>query len=282
MRFLTAILATWAAAASGALAQAGRPHDGGIGLQRSVTSMMDGITHFHTFVLIIITAIVLIVLALLIYVIVRFRAKANPEPSKFSHNTLIEVVWTGIPVLILFVIAIPSFRLLYHNDVIPEAEMTIKVTGYQWYWGYEYPDQEIGEYLSNMIPDDEIDEAAGQIRLLSVDYPMVIPVDTTVRVQVTAADVIHSFAMPSFGNKIDAIPGRLNETWINARETGVYYGQCSELCGQFHAFMPIEIHVVPQDVFEQWSAAVAEDPDSGNAILAEFQSEQRDTRMAAR
>ncbi|HAQ35376.1 MAG: cytochrome c oxidase subunit II [Maricaulis sp.] len=282
MRFLTAILVFWATATAGALAQTGQPHDAGVNLQRAATPMMERITDFHTLVLVIVTLIVLVVTALLIYVMVRFRAKANPEPSQFSHNTLIEVIWTAVPVLILFIIAIPSFRLLYFNDVVPEADMTIKVTGYQWYWGYEYPDQGIGEYLSNMIPDDEIDPAAGQVRLLSVDYPMVIPVDTVVRVQVTAADVIHAYAMPAFGVKIDAVPGRLNETWIEATETGVFYGQCSELCGQFHAFMPIEIHVVSQDVYEQWSAAVANDPDSGNAILAEFQSEQRDTRLAAR
>lgn len=294
MRFLTAFFASWIALASGALAQAGQPTDGAFGFQRAVTPVMEQITSFHNLLFIIITVITLFVLALLLYVIFKFRASANPVPKKFSHNTLVEVLWTAIPVLILVVIAIPSFRLLYAQDVIPDGvrevngeviaapAFTIKATGYQWYWGYEYADLGIGEYFSNMIPDEDIDTSAGQLRLLSVDYPLVVPVGATVRMQVTGADVIHNWAMPSFGIKMDAIPGRLNETWFRADEEGTYYGQCSELCGLRHAFMPIEVRVVSQDAFDAWAAAAAEDPDAANALLAEYETDRRETRLAAR
>lgn len=271
-----------AAAATAGLAPAAMAEEAAIrnwqlGFQPSVSEMMDDISWFNNLTLIIITVITLFVLALLILVMVRFNAKANPVPSRTSHNTMIEVVWTVVPILILVVIAVPSFRLLYKQLEIPEYEMTVKATGYQWYWGYEYTDENMNElyFDSYMIPDDErasVAEARGVTvdevpRLLAVDYDMVVPVDTTVRLQVTAADVLHAFAMPAMGLKIDAIPGRLNETWFRARETGVYYGQCSELCGNLHAFMPIAIRVVTKEQYAQWSVAAQDDLDTANEQL---------------
>ncbi|WP_293549543.1 cytochrome c oxidase subunit II [Parvibaculum sp.] len=222
---------------------------GQMGFQEAVTPVMEDIESFHHFLLIIITAIVLFVSALLVYVMVRFNRKSNPTPSKTSHNTLIEVLWTVLPVLILVVIAIPSFRLLYKELVVPPAELTIKATGNQWYWGYEYPDNGGISFDANMVPEDELN---GRPRLLATDEAVVVPVDTTVRVIVTGADVIHAWAVPAFGVKVDAVPGRLNETWFRAEKTGIYYGQCSELCGQGHAFMPIEVHVVSKEDFAAW------------------------------
>lgn len=283
MRFLTALAIAWFAAASAALARVGAPVDGALGFQEAATSIMREVTSFHNLLLVIITAIVLVVLALLLWVMLRYNEKANPEPKKFSHNTLVEIIWTAVPVLILVVIAIPSFQLLYYKDRMPpegEIDVTIKATGYQWNWGYEYPDHGISEFISNMIPDDEIGE--GQLRTLSVDYPLVVPVDSTVLLQVTAGDVIHAWAIPAFGIKIDAIPGRLNEVWFRVDHEGTYYGQCSELCGLRHAFMPIEVRVVPRDVFDAWAAAAADDPDEGLALLAAYETDRRELRLAAR
>jgi len=237
------------------MAMASEPIDKQLGLQPAATPVMERLTDFHNFILIIITAITIFVLGLLIYIVFRFNEKANPEPKQFSHNTLIEVVWTVIPMVILIIIAIPSFKLLYYMDRTSEPEMTLKVTGYQWYWGFEYPDHNDISFNSYMIPDDEIDLEKGQRRLLSVDSPVVLPVDTNIQVLVTAADVLHSFAVPSFGIKTDAVPGRLNETWININNPGRYYGQCSELCGKDHAFMPAEIIAVPKAEFEAWAEA---------------------------
>ncbi len=222
-----------------------------MGLQEAATPVMEDLVSFHNFLLILITVIVLFVTGLLAYVIIRFNAKSNPVPSKTTHNTLVEVLWTVLPILILVAIAVPSFRLLYKQLVIPEAELTIKATGYQWYWGYEYPDSADLSFESNMVPEADLN---GRPRLLAADNPLVVPVDTTVRVIVTGADVIHAFAVPAFGVKIDAIPGRLNETWFKATRTGIFYGQCSELCGSAHAFMPIEVHVVSKEEFTQWVA----------------------------
>ena len=227
------------------------PVDGGLGLQEAVTPVMHDIIAFHDLLLTIITGIVLLVLVLLIIVMVRFNRRANPTPSKTTHNTLLEVAWTVLPVMILVVIAIPSFRLLYKQVVVPEAELTVKAVGYQWYWGYEYPDNGDIELISNMVDDADLE--AGQPRLFTADEALVVPVDTTVRVIVTAADVIHAFAVPQFGVKIDAIPGRLNETWFRAEKTGMYYGQCSELCGTRHAFMPINVKVVSKEEFQEWT-----------------------------
>ena len=250
-----------------AAAFAGQPHDGGLGLQASASPVMDDIIWFHDFLLWIITFIVVFVTALLAIVILRFNRKSNPNPSRTTHNTLLEVAWTVIPVMILVVIAIPSFRLLYKQVVIPEAELTVKAVGYQWYWGYEYPDHGDISIISNMIPDDQLQP--GQPRLLAADYDLVVPVDTTVRVIVTAADVIHAFAVPSFGVKIDAIPGRLNETWFRAERTGMFYGQCSELCGTRHAFMPISVRVVTKEEFDAWVAQEQAALGGGKLKLAE-------------
>ncbi|WP_293205269.1 cytochrome c oxidase subunit II [Parvibaculum sp.] len=240
------------------------PVDGGLGLQEAVTPVMHDIIAFHNLLLWIITAIVLFVLALLIVVMVRFNRRANPTPSKTTHNTLLEVAWTVLPVMILVVIAIPSFRLLYKEIVVPEADLTVKAVGYQWYWGYEYPDNGDISLISNMVEDADLEP--GQPRLFAADEAMVVPVDTTVRVIVTAADVIHAFAVPQFGVKVDAIPGRLNETWFRAEKTGMYYGQCSELCGTRHAFMPINVRVVTQEEFEQWTEQQQADAGSGGNI----------------
>ncbi|HEY0234227.1 MAG TPA: cytochrome c oxidase subunit II [Afipia sp.] len=214
-------------------------------LQVAATPVMEDITWFHNFLLWVISAIVLFVLILLIIVVVKFNAKSNPVPSKTTHNTLIEVAWTIIPVLILVGIAVPSFRLLFLQLDIPKADLTIKATGKQWYWSYAYPDNGKFEFDSLMATDK-------QPRLLAVDNEIVVPVNKIVRVQVTGADVIHSFAVPSFGIKIDAVPGRLNETWFKATKEGMFYGQCSELCGKDHAFMPIAVRVVNDQEFAAW------------------------------
>lgn len=277
--------ATFAGMSSAALAAEAGISDWQLGFQSSITDVMDDITWFNSFTLIIITVITLFVLALLLICMTKFSAKANPVPSRTSHNTMIEVVWTIAPILILVVIAIPSFRLLYKQLEIPEYDMTVKAIGYQWYWGYEYTDEGMGDlyFDSYMVGDaqdldkdleartkfaEERGVAINEVpRLLAVDYDLVIPVDTTVRLQVTAEDVIHAFAMPSMGVKIDAIPGRLNETWFHAREEGVYYGQCSELCGVNHAFMPIAVRVVSKDQFTTWAAAAQDDLDTANQQL---------------
>ena len=197
-------------------------------------------------------AISVFVLLLLVYVVARYNKRSNPEPKQFSHNVTIEVIWTAIPLVILLIIVVPSFKLLYFIDRTAEPEMTLKVTGYQWYWGYEYPDHEGISFLSYMIPDDEINKAKGEKRLLSTDTKVVLPVDTNIQILVTAADVLHSWAVPSLGIKTDSVPGRLNETWVNIKKPGVYYGQCSELCGKDHAYMPIEIHAVSKEEFKRW------------------------------
>ncbi len=210
---------------------------------------MDDIVSFHDFLLWVIAAISAFVLILLLVVIVRFNARANPIPSRTTHNTLIEVLWTIIPVVILAVIAVPSFRLLFVQLDVPKPDLTVKVTGKQWFWSYEYPDSKF-EFNSLMVADKDL--KAGQPRLLAVDNEMVVPVNKVVHVLVTGADVIHSFAVPSFGIRIDAIPGRLNETWFKATTTGVFYGQCSELCGKDHSFMPIAVRAVSDAEFTTW------------------------------
>jgi cytochrome c oxidase subunit 2 len=228
-----------------AFAELGQPAPWEYKLQGSASPVMDSITNFHDWLLVVITLITLFVLGLLITVVVKFNAKANPIPSKTTHNTLIELAWTLLPVLILVSIAIPSFKLLFEELDIPKADLTIKATGKQWYWSYAYPDNGKFEFDSLMAQDK-------QPRLLGVDNELVVPVDKVVRVQVTGADVIHSFAVPAFGIKIDAIPGRLNETWFKATKLGMFYGQCSELCGKDHAFMPIAVRVVSDQDFAAW------------------------------
>src|SRR6266581_2746481 len=245
-RMLGLAVAGMALVAGGtAFAELGQPAPWEWSLQESATPVMDYIIWFHNWLVGTITVITLFVLALLIMVVVKFNAKANPVPSKTTHNTLIEVAWTLIPVLILVAIAVPSFRLLFLELDVPKADITIKATGKQWYWSYAYPDNGKFEFDSLMAQEKKP-------RLLGVDNEMVVPVNKVIRVQTTGADVIHAFAVPAFGIKIDAIPGRLNETWFKATKTGMFYGQCSELCGKDHAYMPIAVKVVEDKEFASW------------------------------
>jgi cytochrome c oxidase subunit II len=253
LKRLTLLAMTMAAVLAGggaALAGIGQPSEWQLGLQQPVTEVMDRIVSFHNLLLWIITAIAAFVLVLLIIIMVRFNARANPVPSRTTHNTLLEVAWTVIPVLILGVIFLPSIKLLLLQLDLPPADLTIKATGKQWYWTYNYPDSGKFEFDSLMLKEGERKE--GQPRLLAVDNDMVVPVNKTVRVITTGSDVIHAFAVPSFGIKIDAIPGRLNETWFKATREGIYYGQCSELCGKDHAYMPIAVRVVSEQAFAAW------------------------------
>tara|TARA_E500000075_G_scaffold127931_1_gene134028 strand:- start:446 stop:1303 length:858 start_codon:yes stop_codon:yes gene_type:complete len=227
--------------------------DYGIDLQSPVTEVANDVYSMHAFVTIIMAIITLFVLGLLIWVCFKYSAKKNKNPSTTVHNTFVEILWTAIPVLILVVIAVPSFKLLYKQDVIPEPDLTIKAIGYQWYWGYEYPDNGNFTYEAFMLQSaDELEEDKPFKRMLTTDTKVVVPVNKIVRMQVTAADVLHSWAIPAFGVKTDAVPGRLNETWFKAEKTGIYYGMCSELCGVNHQSMPIEIHVVTQNEFDVW------------------------------
>ncbi len=252
-----------------------------MGLQPAATPLMDSIHNFHALLLIITTAVVLFVLALLVIIIVRFNAKANPVPSKTTHNTMIEVIWTVVPILILIVIAIPSFRLLYLDRDIPPADLTIKAIGNQWYWSYEYPDNGGVSFDSIMKADNEL--KAGDIRLLSVDNPVVAPVGKVVRVIVTSNDVIHAWAVPSFGVKIDAVPGRLNELWFKAEKPGVYYGECSELCGKDHSAMPIEVRVVSDADYKAWVAkAKSAGVEDANRMLAALEASHSKLAAAVR
>ena len=239
-----------------AFAELGQPAPWEWTLQQSGSPVMDNIVWFHNFLFVLITPITLFVLALLVIVVIKFNAKANPVPSRTTHNTLIEVAWTLVPVLILVGISVPSFRLLFLELDIPKADLTVKATGKQWYWSYAYPDNGKFEFDSLMAQDK-------QPRLLGVDNEMVVPVNKVILVQTTGADVIHAFALPAFGVKIDAIPGRLNETWFKATKTGMYYGQCSELCGKDHAFMPIAIRVVDDQEFASWVEAAKKKYASG-------------------
>lgn len=247
--FAWAAIAVLAVSAQ-AFAATGQPSPWQLGLQGAVTPVMENIHWFHNLLLYIITAISLFVLALLLIVMVRFNARSNPTPSKTTHNTLLEVAWTVIPVLVLVTIAVPSFRLLFYQQAIPQADVTVKAIGKQWFWSYAYPDHGKFEFDSLMVQDK--DRQPNQPRLLAVDNDLVVPVNKVVRVQVIGADVIHAFAVPAFGIKVDAVPGRLNETWFKAEREGVYYGQCSELCGKDHAFMPIAVRVVSDREFAAW------------------------------
>ncbi|MBI2735969.1 MAG: cytochrome c oxidase subunit II [Rhodospirillales bacterium] len=212
---------------------------------------MERIIDLNSLLTAIIVSITILVLMLILFAVWRFGAARNPVPSNITHNTLLEVLWTVTPAVILLIIAVPSFRLLYYMDRTPEAEMTLKVTSHQWYWSYEYPDQGGLAFDSFIVPDGEL--KPGQPRLLAVDRPAVLPVGTTIRVVVTSSDVLHGFAVPALGVKIDTVPGRLNEAWIRIDKPGLYYGQCSELCGIGHAFMPIGIKAVPRDEFTAWA-----------------------------
>lgn len=231
----------------------GQPEPGAIWLQKQYSPIGHDASWMHDVVLTpVIIAIVVLVLALLVFVMIRFNRRANPVPSKTSHNTLLEVIWTGVPILILVLIAVPSLNLLAEQyKSAPKDALTVKVTGYQWYWGYTYPDNGGFEVISNMMPEEEA-EAKGFPTHLEVDHRMVVPVGVPIRIQTTAADVIHSFAVPSLWFKLDAVPGRLNEKVLQIDEPGIYYGQCSELCGVRHGYMPIAVEAVPQEKFEQW------------------------------
>lgn len=230
-------------------AWASQPERWRINLQEASTPVMQDVHDLHDLLMIMMLLIALLVFALLGIIIYRFRASKNPTPSKRSHNTLLEVVWTAIPVALLLIIAFPSFKLMFYMDKASNPEMTVKITGNTWYWKYDYPEYEIS-FDSNLIPDKQL--KSGQLRLLDVDNQVVVPVGTTIRLLFTSNDVIHSWAIPSFGVKKDCIPGRLNESWIKVWKTGVYYGQCSELCGMGHGFMPIAVKVVSKEEFKEW------------------------------
>ena len=250
----------------------------------AVTPVMQKIHDFHTWTLMpIITVITIFVLILLIYVCVRFRKARNPSPSKTTHHVGLEIVWTLVPVIILIAIAIPSMRLIIMQDETPKSDITIKAIGYQWYWGYEYPEAKVAEFSSYMrCPLEagkynqkclETLKSENIPHKLAVDYPVVVPVDKTVRLLITAMDVMHSFAIPSFGVKRDAVPGRMNQSWFKAEKIGTYYGQCSELCGVNHAFMPITFEVVPQNIYDKWlDFAQVGDLDAGNKVINDFKS----------
>lgn len=281
-----------AAAAAGVLladpvlAGMGQPTPGQMGMQIPATQVAAEINNFHDFVNIIIIAITVFVLALMLYVMFRFNENANPTPSKTSHNTLLEVAWTVVPIAILVVIAIPSFKLLNLQYSYPKPDLTIKATGYQWYWSHEYPDQGGFSVDSVMLQDDDrqalIKKGIAAPRNLAVDNEIVVPVNKVVHVLVTASDVIHNWTVPSFGSKVDAVPGRITATWFKAEKEGIFYGQCSELCGKDHAFMPIAVRVVKDSVFAGWSAALkAKDKKKAREIIEKAALEQSGVNKVA-
>lgn len=279
-RMTTSALAALAAAtvAGPAFAGTGQPSPWQLGLQNSVTQVFDQAHQFHSFLLIIITVITLFVLALLVYCVVRFNETRNPTPSKTTHHTLLEVAWTIIPVLILVAIAVPSFRLLYAQYSPPPTDVTIKVVGRQWNWDVVYPDANALTVTQLMLQKDELEQ--GQPFALAVDNNAVVPVGKVVKVDVTAEDVIHAFTIPSFGVKVDAIPGRLNQTWFKAEKEGVYYGQCSELCGLAHAYMPIAIEVVSEETYKKWLEAAKAGPEKAKEVLRQAKLEREGAREA--
>ena len=241
---------TFIALFSATEALANQPKNWQLSFQDAASQSMREIVNFHDKLLLpIIIAISAFVLFLLVYACIRFSASRNPNPSKRTHNVAVEVLWTLIPCLILIVMAVPSFKILYKQDAIPKADVTVKAIGYQWYWGYEYPDENI-IFESYMVADKDLKE--NQPRLLAVDNEVVVPVNKVIKVLITANDVLHAWALPSFGVKRDAVPGRINETWFKAEEVGTYYGQCSELCGIKHAFMPITVEVVSEEKYKEW------------------------------
>jgi cytochrome c oxidase subunit 2 len=260
-------------ALAGDAAMADQPHPWQLGFQDAATPITQRIHAFHDELLVIICLIAGFVVALLIYVMVRFNHRAHPVPTRTSHNTVIEILWTVVPVVILVLIAIPSFKLMYYMDRVPDAEMTIKVTGHQWYWQYEYPDKGNFGFNSNLVADKDL--KPGQPRLLEVDNPLVLPVGTTVRVQVAGTDVIHSWFMPAFGFQEYAVVGRLNEAWVHVDHEGTYYGECNQICGVNHAFMPIEVKVVSKADFEKWVA------EAKTKFAADKPADQIATQVAA-
>jgi len=276
---ITALSVAGTALAEGTL---GKPTDGSIGFQDAATPVMEQLVAFHNGpIMWVITLITLFVMVLMIYIMFRFSEKRNPVPSKTTHHVGLEVAWTIVPVLILIFLLIPSMKLLYFQDVIPESDMTIKVTGNTWNWEYAYPDYEdkVESFISNVL-DEQASKDRGKPYLLGTDAPLVVPVNKTVKVLVTSSNNLHAFAMPAFGIKIDAVPGRINETWFKATKEGVFYGQCSELCGVRHAYMPIEIHVVSQAKFERWIADGG--PSYDEAYLKTVTNVGGQTRLAAK
>lgn len=239
---------------------AAQPEAWGLNLQEAASTSAERIVHFHDFMIWVCIAISVFVLLLLLWVVVRYNKRANPTPSRVSHNIMIEVLWTVVPVIILAVISVQSIPLLYYTDRSEEYDMTLKITGYQWYWGYEYPDHGGINFMSNMVADADINQDLGQVRNLSTDNPVVLPVGKNIQLVTTAADVLHAWTIPAFGVKKDSVPGRLNETWVHITKPGVYYGQCSELCGKNHAFMPIEVHAVSEEQFNAWVEASKDGP----------------------
>lgn len=263
----------WAGSA-GSAAAAGGAKDWQMGFQPAASPTAQEIHWFNDYILLpIIIFIVVFVMALLAFVMWRYSEKRNPTPSKTTHNTTIEVLWTAVPVMILIVIAIPSFKLLYFADRVEEADITLKAIGRQWYWSYQYPDYGDFEFDATMVPEEDLEP--GQKRLLDTDYPVVLPVDTNVRLLITASDVLHSFALPAMGIKLDAIPGQVNETWVRIEEEGTYYGQCSELCGTGHAYMPIMVKAVSKPDFEAWVEQAQQE------FAARDKDQDRDTDEAA-
>ena len=261
MKFLTFLISLFTA---NQIFAKGQPTEWQLGFQEAGSPLMQQLIDFHDFVFWIITAITVFVFLLLAYVCVRFSAKNNKKPSTTTHNATLEIAWTLIRVLLLVVIAIPSFRLLYNQNDFTNIDMTIKATGYTWWWGYEYPDHDGIAFDSVIVEDDELEE--GQPRLLTTDYQLVVPVNKNIKMQITSdpSGVIHSWAVPSLGVKMDAIPGRLNETYFNIKEPGMYYGQCSELCGVGHGFMPISIKAVTEEEFASWVETAKEEFASDN------------------
>ena len=254
---------------SAALAQ--MPEPWGLGLQEAASPLAERINDFHDMLLWIIIGIALFVLALLVWIIIRYNHKANPEPAKFTHHVMLEVIWTLVPIIILIFIAVPSFRVLYYNDRTENPEMTLKIVGYQWYWNYEYPDHGNIAFDSYMVADKDI--TGDQQRLLSTDTQVVLPVDTNIQLLVSAGDVIHSWAVPAFGVKLDGIPGRWNETWVRIDKPGTYYGQCSEICGKDHSYMPIEIKAVSKQEYRNWALSQGAKPEDFETAALEDKAE---------
>jgi cytochrome c oxidase subunit 2 len=251
---------------------AAQPEPWQLGFQAAASPVMERLESLHDLLLWIITLISIFVLALLLYVCFRFRASANATPSRRTHNTLLEIAWTAVPVLILVVIAIPSFKLLYFMDRVTEPELTIKAIGHQWYWSYEYPDDGDFTFDAYLVADEDLQE--GQPRLLTTDNAVVLPVQTDIQVLITATDVLHSWAVPAFGVKTDGVPGRINETWLRIEEPGMYYGQCSELCGDYHGFMPIMVRAVTKEEYEAWTQQAQEEfARAGNVDVAQSQQQ---------
>ena len=265
---LGAGLAGLAGAAGTALAQ--QPADWEVDFQTALSPSMERIVDFNFMVTIIIVIITAFVFALMAWIVIRYNKKRNPVPSKTTHNTMLEVIWTVVPVIILLIIAVPSFRLLYYTDRVEDADMTLKAIGHQWYWSYEYPDHGDFTFDALMLEDDELEE--GQPRLLATDEAVVLPVGAKIRLLTTADDVIHSWAIPAFGVKMDSVPGRVNETWFQINREGTYYGQCSELCGTLHGFMPIMIEAVSQEEFDAWVEEAQEEYAAANDTPTEVAS----------